>query len=1236
MNGRIYVTKKDAYQVEATSLLAQLRTDLGMAQLKNVILYNVYDVFHADEHDMELLKSKVLSEAVTDQVFDELSLAGKTYVAYECLPGQYDQRADSAQQCLMLLNNKQDVVIKSGKIVVLEGEVGDAQLAAVKHYLINPVEMREKDLSVLAFEEDVEIEPVETVTDFIHMCDEAIEAYRNAQGLAMTTQDLCYIRDYFANEEHRDPTITEIKVLDTYWSDHCRHTTFETVLQNVKIEKGTMQKSIQKAYELYLHLREAVHENRKPQTLMDMATVAGKYLRKQGKLDDLEISDEINACSVEIDVDVDGKTEKWLLMFKNETHNHPTEIEPFGGAATCIGGAIRDPLSGRSYVYQAMRITGAGDITADLADTLPNKLPQSRISKSAAHGYSSYGNQIGLATTYVKEIYHEGYVAKRMEVGAVVGAAPKANVKRLKPQPGDIVVLIGGATGRDGIGGATGSSKEHNETSLSKCSSEVQKGNAPTERKLQRLFRDPQATKLIKKANDFGAGGVSVAIGELAEGIAIDLDRVPVKYAGLNGTELAISESQERMACVIAKADYEKFKELAYRENLEATIVAEVSETPRLVMKWRGQVIVDIARSFLDTNGVRQYQDVVMKDTTDLQADPFASKTTHKDVKQAVLDNLAQPNTASQKGLVEMFDATIGKSTVLMPYGGAYQLSESEGSVQKLPVFGYTDTASVMTYGYNPEIAVYSPYLAGSYSVVEALARMVALGCDYRHARLSNQEYFERLNDDSGKWGKPMQALLGVIEAQIAFETPAIGGKDSMSGTFKDLHVPPTIITFAVATQSAAKIVSSEFKQAGNYLYFVKHTPKEDHAPDFEQLKHHFDTVLKHMEKGTIVSASTVKYGGIAEAVCKMGFGNKIGAHIESSEPLFDLNVGGIVVEATCELQDACFTPIGKTSEGGFVFNGTPVGMEEAIHAWMHLYEGIYPSKTDVSKEVITTPVYEAKQKKKASRTYDKPKVIIPVFPGTNCEYDTKQAFERAGAEAEIYVFNNLSVESIQRSLKELSEKIAAAQILMIPGGFSSGDEPDGSGKFIANVLRNEQVNNAIQTLLSNDGLILGICNGFQALIKSGLLPYGDIEGLNETSPTLFRNNINRHVSKIGTTKVTSNMSPWLAGFTPGELHKIAFSHGEGKFVVRDDVAKELFENGQVATQYTDLDGQTTMNGEYNINGSSFAIEGITSKDGRIFGKMGHSERYEENLFKNIYGNKMQDIFKNGVDYFKK
>lgn len=1227
MDTRIFVRKKEQFQVESESLCQELKLSLGLADDFGLIKYNLYDIFNADENDIELLKKNVCSEVVTDEVLDHVDLEGKSYLAYEFLPGQYDQRADSAMQCLMLLNNKQTVRIHSGTLLVFDHEVDSASMDKIVHYIVNPVEARVKDLSVLVDDQDVEVKAVPVIEGFTTMSLDCLSDLRQSLGLAMSQADIEHVQRYFRDEEKRDCTMTEIRVLDTYWSDHCRHTTFETVLEDVTFHVDTLKEELQASFDRYMKLREDVHGNRKERTLMDMATIAGKYLRKQGKLDDMEVSDEINACSVEIKVDVDGKDEDWLLMFKNETHNHPTEIEPFGGASTCIGGAIRDPLSGRSYVYQAMRITGAGDITKPISETMEHKLPQSKISKTAAQGYSSYGNQIGLATTFVDEIFDDGYVAKRMEVGAVVGAAPKFHVKREKPAAGDIIVMIGGATGRDGIGGATGSSKEHNETSLEKCSSEVQKGNALIERKLQRLFRNPDCTKLIKKANDFGAGGVSVAVGELADGLDINLDAVPVKYQGLDGTELAISESQERMACCIEAKDFEAFKAEAYKENLEAIKVADVTDTNRLVMKWRGETIVDMSRAFLDTNGVRQHQNV---DVCENEYDEHPFDATNTDLKTVLQD----PNVACQIGLAEMFDSTIGKSTVLMPFGGRYQLTPEEGSVQKLPVHGMTNTCSMMTYGYDPKVSKYSPYLGASYSVVEALARITALGGDYKTCRLTNQEYFERLGKDDQKWGQPFEALLGLIDAQLAFETPAIGGKDSMSGTYKDIHVPPTLITFAVTTAKTDHIVSASFKNPGDYVYLVKHDPKDGYMPDYDQLKSNFDAVHQLILDKKIVAASTIKFGGLGACVAKMAFGSKVGVAISTEEDVYGFNIGSMVVETTESIQDEHFTLLGILNDDGkIVLNDECVEIEDAIDAWTKRYADIYPMTVDEGKETIETPLTD-REVCQSKVVVEQPKVVIPVFPGQNCEFDTTAKFERAGAIVKQVVFNNLTVENIKKSIETLADEIRSAQILMIVGGFSSGDEPDGSGKFIANVLRNPSIAAAIDEMRANDGLILGICNGFQALIKSGLLPYGDIEKLDSENPTLFRNNINRHVSHMARTRVTSNASPWMAGMKPGSMHSIAVSHGEGKFVASPEVLDQLLKNGQIATQYVNEHGVPTMDGVDNLNGSSLAIEGIFSEDGKIFGKMGHSERYEPGLFQNIAGNKDQDIFANGVRYF--
>ena len=1230
---RVYVEKKPDYAVKAKELHDEIKNYLNIdAEYVRVLVR--YDIENLSEETYKKALVTVFSEPPIDMIYegDNLPMADTDKVfSVEFLPGQFDQRADSAEQCVKLLNEDEDPIIKTATTYILSGNVTDEQLKAVMEYCINPVDSRACGMEIpetLVTEYD---EPADVIVfdGFKDMAEDKLKELYDSLGLAMTFKDFLHIQNYFKKEEKRDPSMTEIRVLDTYWSDHCRHTTFSTELKDVTFEDGYYKTPIEKTYKDYLAAREEIFKGRDDKfvCLMDLALMAMRKLKKEGKLDDMEKSDEINACSIVVPVEIDGKTEEWLIFFKNETHNHPTEIEPFGGASTCIGGAIRDPLSGRSYVYQAMRITGAGDITKPISETLEHKLPQSKISKTAAHGYSSYGNQIGLATTFVDEIYDDGYVAKRMEVGAVVGAAPKSHVKREQPQAGDIIVMIGGATGRDGIGGATGSSKEHNETSLEKCSSEVQKGNALIERKLQRLFRNPACTKLIKKANDFGAGGVSVAVGELADGLDINLDAVPVKYQGLDGTELAISESQERMAVCIEAKDFEKFKEEAYKENLEAIKVADVTDTNRLVMKWRGETIVDMSRAFLDTNGVRQHQ-VVDVCENEYDEHPFDA------VKSDLNTVLQDANVASQIGLAEMFDASIGKSTVLMPFGGKYQLTPEEGSVQKLPVHGMTNTCSVMTYGYDPKVSKYSPYLGASYSVVEALARITALGADYKKCRLSNQEYFEHLGADAQKWGQPFEALLGLIDAQLAFETPSIGGKDSMSGTYKDIHVPPTVITFAVTTAKTGDIVSASFKNPGDYVYLVKHTPVKNHVPNYEQLKENFETVHKLMQEKKIVAASTIKFGGLGATIAKMAFGSKVGVAINTEEDVYGFNLGSMIVEATESIQDEHLELIGILNDDSkIVLNEETVEIEDALKAWTKRYSEIYPMIVDEGKETLETPLNDV-EVPMSKVVVETPKVVIPIFPGQNCEFDTTAKFERAGAEVKQVVFNNLTVENIQKSIETLAEEISTAQILMIVGGFSSGDEPDGSGKFIANVLRNPKIAQAIDTMRANDGLILGICNGFQALIKSGLLPYGDMERLDEENPTLFRNNINRHVSHIARTRITSNASPWLAGMKAGNVYSVAVSHGEGKFVASEEVLNKLIENGQVATQYVNEKGVPTMDGKDNLNGSSMAIEGIFSEDGKIFGKMGHSERYERGLFQNIAGNKDQDIFANGVRYF--
>lgn len=1223
---RLFVKKKDGYLVESETLTRDLRQALNLPEDFRAVIYNIYDIYNADENDIDLLKKNVLAETVTDEIMEEPDTEGKLVLAYEYLPGQYDQRGDSAQQCLMLLNNKNDVRIHSGTLLVLEG-INEEQREAIARYQINPVEAREKDLSVLDDSQSADIQPVPVVEGFTSMSREELEEKRQSWGLAMSLQDLAFIQDYFRDEEHRDPTMTEIRVLDTYWSDHCRHTTFETILNQIDFKEPLFAEQMQKAWELYLSLRKETGREEKPITLMDMAAIYGRAARLRGELDDEEISDEINACSIEIPVDVNGKEETWLLMFKNETHNHPTEIEPFGGASTCIGGAIRDPLSGRSYVYQAVRITGAGDITRPVEETMEHKLPQSKISRTAAHGYSSYGNQIGLATTFVEEIFDEGYTAKRMEVGGVVGAAPKSHVKREKPQPGDVIVLIGGATGRDGIGGATGSSKEHNDTSLEKCSSEVQKGNALVERKLQRLFRNPDATRLIKKANDFGAGGVSVAVGELADGLDIDLDAVPVKYAGLDGTELAISESQERMAVCIAAEDLPAFEEECHKENLEAFKVADVTDTDRLVMHFMGDTIVDMSRAFLDTNGVRQKVDVVIE-PSEYEDNPF------KKDDRSLTEVLHDPNVACQIGLAEMFDASIGKSTVLMPFGGKHQRTPEDGSVQKLPVDGFTETCSFMTYGYSPELSKYSPYLGAQYSVVEALARLAALGADPLKARLSNQEYFQRLNLDPEKWGAPVQAMLGLVEAENAFGTPAIGGKDSMSGTFNQIHVPPTLITFAVTYGKTDDVISGSLKKGEDWLYLVKHTPAKNHAPNYEQLKKNFASVKEEREAGNILAAKTVKNGGIAAALAKMAFGNGIGASIQTEDPN-GFNIGSLIVETKKPVNRDNWILLGRTIDNPeLIINGVSTPIHTAFSAWTERYDRLYPRNVNTDGAKVENTALHQGRKQYSSVKVEKPVVVIPVFPGQNCELDTRAQFERAGGEVHTVVFNNTSVENLQHSIDVLADEIRNGQILMVVGGFSSGDEPDGSGKFIANVLRNPKIAEAIDEMRARDGLILGICNGFQALVKSGLLPAGDVTSVTEQSPTLFRNNINRHVSHIARTRITSTKSPWLQDFEPGETFSVAFSHGEGRFMAPESVLKELNEKGMIATQYVDNENDPTMNGEFNINGSDLAIEGILSEDGRIFGKMGHSERWEEGLFQNISGNRNQHIFENGIRFF--
>jgi len=1197
----------------------------------------VYDLFHVSEAAVQVAKESVLSEVVADDVFETLNLDRLTHFATEFLPGQYDQRADWAQQSLLLLTGNEKAVVKSGKVLILSG-ANDGDLEKVKKFVINPIEAQEKDLSAPLSLPELGTPDAVPVYDGFNQLDEAgLAAFLADHGMAMTLADLVHIQKYFRDEEGRDPFETEIKVLDTYWSDHCRHTTFETILNDVKFEAGNFQASMQVAFDEYLAMREFAHGERlsqKPMTLMDMATIAGREQRKLGTLDDMEVSDEINACSIYIDVEIDGKTEPYLLMFKNETHNHPTEIEPFGGASTCIGGAIRDPLSGRAYVYQAMRIAGAADITEKIADTMTGKLPQVTISKVSAHGNSSYGNQIGLATTFVREIYHPGYKAKHMEVGAVVAAAPAKNVIRKKPVAGDVIILLGGATGRDGVGGATGSSKSHDVESIQTASAEVQKGNAPVERKIQRLFRNHAVTTLIKKCNDFGAGGVAVAIGELADGLNIDLNKVPLKYAGLSGTEIAISESQERMAVVVDPTDAQKFIDLAREENLEAVAVATVTDDHRLTMHHNGINIVSMCRNFIDTNGVQGNMNIEV--STTMPTDLFTTKTVGSDLKEQFLNNLQQHNVASQQGMVEMFDATVGAGSILMPYGGKYQLTETEGSVHKIPVLnGTTDLASILTYGHNAEITEKSPFHGAAYAVIESIAKVVALGGKWQGIRFSFQEYFRKLGLDPQLWGQPFAALLGAVHVQKGFGLPAIGGKDSMSGTYEDLHVPPTLISFAVQTEKAGNIISSEFKAAGNYIYLIKHNPLADNMPNFAELKANYDFIYQNVTNKTIVSAFTVKHGGIAEGLAKMTFGNKIGLDVTVETGLFDKLIGTIIVESTTELQLDSAVLLGRTTDTDFLkINDTTIAIEDAIAAWEAPFKTIYPKATNPDKSTVEPISYEKINIQPSGRKA-KPRVLVSAFPGSNSEYDSAAAFQCAGADTHINVFRNLSAADITASIDQLATEIKNSQILFLPGGFSAGDEPDGSAKFITAVLNNAQVRASIEDLLSRDGLIIGICNGFQALVKSGLLPYADFNVSTE-SPTLAHNNISRHQSKIVQTRYTGANSPWFNNINVGDIHNVALSHGEGRFTAADYTITKLIDEGLVAFQYVDPKGTPTMDEIYNPNGSAMAIEGLISPDGRVLGKMGHSERSGKDIFKNVSGNYDQKIFTSGVEYFTK
>ena len=1246
---RIYVEKKAPYAVRAKELKEEVRQYLGITALRNVRVLIRYDVENLSDATYQQALMTVFSEPPVDDYYEEIFEMDPDAFCFsvEYLPGQFDQRADSAEQCVKLLNEKEDPVIRSATTYVFEGEISEEDRTRIKEYCINPVDSRETDEKkpdtlVQKFDEPAD---VAIFDGFQSMPEAELKELYDSLNLAMTFKDFLHIQKYFAGEEKRDPSVTEIRVLDTYWSDHCRHTTFLTELKNVTFDDGYYKKPIEKTYQEYYTAHKEMFADRDDKfvSLMDIALLAMRQLKKAGKLDDMEESDEINACSIVVPVEIDGKEEEWLVFFKNETHNHPTEIEPFGGAATCLGGAIRDPLSGRGYVYQAMRVTGAADPTVSMKDTLPGKLPQRKITTGAAHGYSSYGNQIGLATGLVNEVYHPNYVAKRMEIGAVMGAAPRRNVIRENSDPGDIIILLGGRTGRDGIGGATGSSKAHTTKSIDVCGAEVQKGNAPTERKIQRLFRRQEVSSIIKKCNDFGAGGVSVAIGELADGLEVNLGKVPKKYAGLDGTELAISESQERMAVVVAKSDVDKMLDFAAEENLEAVVVAEVTESPRLVLKWRGKTIVDISRAFLDTNGAHQETDVEVT-IPDQDKNYFREKKDTRDLKRAWLDTLRDLNVCSQKGLVEMFDSSIGASTVTMPYGGKTQHTPIQTMIAKLPVLeGKCDTVTMMSYGMDPYLTSWSPYHGAVYAVISSVAKIVASGGDYSKIRFTFQEYFRRLGTDPKRWGEPMAALLGAYDAQMKLGLPSIGGKDSMSGSFNDIDVPPTLCSFAVDVATLQDVVSPELKKAGNVLVKFDIEKDEFDLPVYSQLMSLYADITKLIHEKKIVSAYAVGFGGICEAVSKMAFGNELGVTLNdrlSIDELFAKDYGSIIVEMDPEDYAACKLAgkeIGTvTEQPNFVAGTTSISMKEAYEAWTGRLEEVFPTRSGVEQKPLEDTLFDAKQVYTAQRKLARPKVFIPVFPGTNCEYDTTKAFEQAGAEVETLVFKNMTEGQIVESVNAFEKAIRESQILMFSGGFSAGDEPDGSAKFIASIFRNPKIMDAVHDLLQQrDGLALGICNGFQALIKLGLVPYGEIKPQTAGAPTLTTNSIGRHISKSVYTKVVTNKSPWLMRAELGGVYAIPASHGEGRFVAEESVIKELFTNGQVATRYVDLQGNPTMDEEFNPNGSYAAIEGITSPDGRVLGKMAHSERIGDGVAVNIYGDQNQHIFESGVSYFK-
>ena len=1257
---RVYVEKKEAFAGAAKDLTHEVRSYLGIRSLKKIRILIRYDVENISEEVFEAACRTVFSEPPVDTLYQEsfpIEEGSRTF-SVEYLPGQFDQRADSAVQCVKFLKEDEEPIIRSATTYVVEGSISKEEFDAIKNYCINPVDSRETGLEkpetlVTKFEEP---EDVKVFEGFIAMPEAELKGLYDSLNLAMTFKDFLHIQNYFAGEEKRNPTMTEIRVLDTYWSDHCRHTTFSTELKEVSFGEGYYKKPLEDAYQQYLADRQDVYQGRSDKfvCLMDLALMAMKKLKKEGKLQDQEESDEINACSIVVPVEIDGETEEWLVNFKNETHNHPTEIEPFGGAATCLGGAIRDPLSGRTYVYQAMRVTGAADPTVSVKDTLKGKLPQKKLVREAAHGYSSYGNQIGLATGYVKEIYHPDYVAKRMEIGAVMGAAPRKAVIRETSDPGDIIILLGGRTGRDGIGGATGSSKVHTEASIEVCGAEVQKGNAPTERKIQRMFRRPEVSKLIKKCNDFGAGGVSVAIGELADGLHVYLDKVPKKYAGLDGTEIAISESQERMAVVVDPKDVDQFLKYANEENLEAVEVAVVTAEPRLVLIWRDKEIVNISRAFLDTNGAHQETSVAVD--IPQKEDKYFTKETVSDVRAKWLDTLADLNCCSQKGLVEMFDSSIGAGSVLMPYGGKYQLTETQTMVAKLPVLkGHTDTVTMMSYGFDPYLSSWSPYHGAVYAVVESIARIVASGGDYRKIRFTFQEYFRRMTEDPSRWSQPFAALLGAYAAQMAFGLPSIGGKDSMSGTFNEIDVPPTLVSFAVDVNTYQNIVSPELKKAGNKLVLLKIEKDEYDLPKYAQVMEQYGKFFEDVKAGRITSAYALDGKGLAAAVSKMAFGNGMGVKLEETkapEDLFAAGFGDIVAEVGADQADKLsfdYTVVGEVTEKqALEYASVSIPLEEALEAWRGTLEKVFrtrstsqdgPTSMFVAGEsrnrLDEEGCYHADQVYVCKHKVAVPRVFIPVFPGTNCEYDSTRAFERAGAEVDVKVFKNLTAEDIRDSVEIFEKSIQQAQIIMFPGGFSAGDEPDGSAKFFATAFQNEKIKEAVMKLLNErDGLALGICNGFQALIKLGLVPYGEIVGQKEDSPTLTFNTIGRHISKMVYTKVMTNKSPWLAQAKLGGVYVNPASHGEGRFVADPEWLAKLMASGQVATRYATCDGELCQDEEWNVNGSYCGIEGITSPDGRVLGKMAHSERRDQAVAINIYGEQDMKIFESGVEYF--